>query len=176
MPQHQVQLTLRDGSVVAVPSIIGVENGDTVRFSSDVGSPDNEYEPTSAIRLDQRQDHSERITVLQAPFEFYCRLKVGDVVYGWKNGGIGLPDPPTVTAIDPSQMVSGSGDTTITVSGTNFCNSSIGLVNGSPRITVFDTSTSIRIHVTANDLAAATTLQIAVKNVTTSNAVNLNVI
>jgi len=169
-------LTLRDGSVVAVPSIIGVENGDTVRFSSDVGSPDNEYEPTSAIRLDQRQNHIERITVLQAPFEFYCRLKVGDVVYGWKNGGIGLPDPPNVTAIDPSQIASGSGATTITVSGTNFCNSSVGLVNDSPRITVFDTNTSIRIQVTANDLAQATTLQIAVKNVTTSNAVNLNVI
>jgi hypothetical protein len=173
--QHQVRLTLRDGSVVAVPSIIGVEIGDTVRFSSEDGEPDNDYEPTSAIRLIQRQVDAERIAVLQAPFEYYCRLRVGGVVYGWQSGGIGLPDPPTVTQIDPANILHGAGDTTITATGTNFCNSSVGLANGSPRITVFDTSTSIRIHVTAADLGQPAQLQIAVKNVTTSDAVTLTV-
>jgi hypothetical protein len=173
--QHQVTLTLDHGSVVANPSIIGVENGDIVRFTSRDGEPDNEYEPTSAIRLDQRHDDSERITVLQAPFEYYCRLRVGGVVYGWRGGGIGLPDPPTVTAIDPSQVAQGAGQTQIIVSGTNFCNSSVGLVNGVARTTVFDSSTSIRIFLPATDFAQPGQLQIAVKNVTTSNSVTLTV-
>jgi len=174
MTEHLVTLKLNGERVVAVPSIIGVKTGDVVSFKSKDGKPHVEYEPTSAVKLDSKE--GERITVLHPSFKFFCGLKIGDELYSYgKGGGIGLPDPPTVAAIDPSQVAQGSSDTVITVSGTNFCNSSIGLVNDAARFTVFENSTSIRITVTAADLAQRGTLQIAVKNVTTSNTVTLTV-
>jgi hypothetical protein len=177
MSDHLVTLMLKlngERRVVAVPSVIGVKSGDVVKFKSNEGDPHVTYDPPSAVKLDSKQ--GELITVLQAPFKFFCNLKVGKELYPYgKGGGIGLPDPPDVTAIDPSQVARGSSDTVITVSGTNFCNSSIGLVNGSARFTVFESSTSIRITVTAADLAQPGTLELAVKNVTKSNSVTLTV-
>jgi len=172
---QEVTLNLSGGSVVAIPNIIGVQSGDIVEFESRDGEPDIAFDPPSAIRLDQKTEHSERITVLQAPFEFYCGLIVRGEYYGWKDGGIGLPDPPTVTAIDPSILAQGSSDTVITATGADFANSSIGQVNGNNRYTQYVSNTSVRITVTAADLAQPGQLQIAVKNVTASNSVVLTV-
>src|SRR5215472_1983669 len=73
---QEVTLNLSGGSVVAIPNIIGVQSGDIVEFESRDGEPDIAFDPPSAIRLDHKTEHSERITVLQAPFEFYCGLIV----------------------------------------------------------------------------------------------------
>ena len=174
MTDHLVMLKLNGERIVAVPSIIGVKTGDVVSFKSKDGKPHVEYEPPGAVKLDSKE--GERITVLRPPFKFFCGLKIGDELYSYGNdGGIVVPDPATVAAIDPSQVAHGSSDTVITVSGMNFCSSSIGLVNDAARFTVFESSTSIRITVTATDLARPGTLQIAVKNVTTSNSATLMV-
>jgi hypothetical protein len=90
-------------------------------------------------------------------------------------GGIGLPDPPNVAGIDPAVLAVGSPDTLVTVSGSGFYDLSKGLVNGQTRYTQFVSSVSLRITVTAADLANAGQLQIAVKNTRISNSVPLTV-
>ncbi len=173
MHQHhrKVTLSLDGGNVVADPSIIGVESGDIVEFKSKVGEPDVTYKPPNAVKRDSK----ERVTVVQVPFEFYCALIVGTKRFGWKDGGIGLPDPPDLAGISPANAAKGSPDTVITVTGSSFFDVSKGLVNGQERFTQFVNSTSLRITVTQADLAQAGQLQIAVKNETSSNSLPLTV-
>jgi len=169
-------LELKGTSVVANPAVIGVQSGDIVEFKSKDGKPRIKYEPSGAVKLDSKEG-SERITVLQAPFEFYCSLIVkGETyTYGPKGGGIGITDPPFVTGSDTPNLGAGSPATVVTLSGTDFYSGSIGLVNGSPRETQVVSNTSVKITVTAADLAKPGTLQLAVKNVTASNSVPLTV-
>jgi len=90
-------------------------------------------------------------------------------------GGIGIPDPPNVAGIDRAVLAVGSPDTVVSVSGSGFYELSKGLVNGQTRYTQFVSSVSLRITVTAADLANPGQLQIAVKNKTASNSVALMV-
>ncbi len=181
MPHHrEVLLQLKGDRVVAIPDIIGVQTGDVVEFKSKDGEPDITYEPSGAVKLDPKEG-SERITVLQAPFEFYCRLIVNGKSIGWRTGGgmagggIGILDPPDVAVINPTDLPQGSSDTVVTVTGAGFYSGSTGLVNGSPRFIQYVDSTTVRITVTAADLAKPGLLQIAVKNVTASNSKTLTV-
>jgi hypothetical protein len=173
---RKVTLTLEGEYVVADPSVIGVETGDIVEFKSKEGEPDNKYDPPNAVHLDQREKHIERITVLQVPFDFYCRLIINGKEYTYEgDGGIGLPDPPTVTMINPSQVAQGSQATQITVTGSDFFDVSKGLVNGQERPTQVVGNTSLVVTVTAADLVNGGTLEIAVKNETPSNWLPLTV-
>jgi len=173
---RKVTLTLEGEYVVAKPSVIGVEKGDIIEFKSTDGEPDNQYDPPNAVQLDKREQHIERITVLQVPFDFYCKLIIDGKEYTYEgDGGIGLTDPPTVTAIDPSNVAQGSAGAQITVTGTDFYNVSQGLVNGAERSTQVVNSTTLQITLTAGDLLNAGQLRIAVKNVTASNWLPLTV-
>src|SRR5262245_2453130 len=135
MSSNIVTLKLNGERAVGDPSIIGVQTGDVENVKSKDGEPHVKCEPLSAVKPDLKE--SERITMLLAPLKFFGGSKTRGELNA-KDGGVGLPDPPTVAAIDPSQVARGSSDTVITVSGTNFCNSSIGLVNDAARFTVFE--------------------------------------
>ena len=91
--------------------------------------------------------------------------------------GIPILDPPYVTGIAPAMLTVGSPDTVIAVSGSGFGSLATGLVNGQPaRYTQFVSNTSLRITVTAADLANPGQLQIAVINNTpASNSMPLTV-
>ncbi len=90
--------------------------------------------------------------------------------------GIPVLDPPYVSGIAPTVLAVGSPDTVVTVTGTGFDIACKGLVNGLARYTQFVSNVSLRITVTAADLASSGQLQIAVKNtVGTSSPVNLTV-
>jgi hypothetical protein len=94
----------------------------------------------------------------------------------FRPSGFGLPDPPDVTRISPTVLPVASQDTPVTVSGDGFWNTcSQGLVNGQARATEINSIDSLRITVTAADLASAGQLQIAVRNTQTSNSVPLTV-
>ena len=91
------------------------------------------------------------------------------------DGGIPILDPPYVSGIDKPAIAVGSPDTIVTVSGSGFGDISTGLVNGQNRYTQVVDNGSLRITVTAADLANRGQLQIAVKNTKLSNSVTLTV-
>ena len=71
---------------------------------------------------------------------------------------------PTITAINPSSAVAGSGGFTLTIIGTNFVNGSVVRWNGSPRTTTFVSSTRLEAAIPASDVATAGTANVTVFN------------
>jgi alpha-tubulin suppressor-like RCC1 family protein len=65
------------------------------------------------------------------------------------------PHPvPAVASISPSLIVAGTNGLTVTVTGTNFIAASVGMWKGSSRPTDVVSAAEIRIHLSAEDLAA----------------------
>jgi hypothetical protein len=73
---------------------------------------------------------------------------------------------PTITAISPATTVAGSGGFTLTITGTNFVNSSVVRWNGSDRPTTFVSSTQLTAAIPASDVATAGTANVTVFNPT----------
>ncbi len=71
---------------------------------------------------------------------------------------------PTVTALSPNAAVAGGAGFALTITGTGFMSSSTVRWNGSDRLTDFLSATSLRINVTASDIANVGTATIAVFN------------
>jgi uncharacterized repeat protein (TIGR01451 family) len=71
---------------------------------------------------------------------------------------------PTLSAISPAGIVSGSSDTTITLTGANFTSGSIVLLNGTALITNFSSSTELSATVPQADLANLGWAAISVSN------------
>jgi WD40-like Beta Propeller Repeat len=76
-----------------------------------------------------------------------------------------LPSPvPTITALNPSGVLTNSDGFTLTVTGTNFVSTSIVTVNGTDRRTSFVNSTTLEASMSASDTATPGQLQISVLN------------
>jgi hypothetical protein len=71
---------------------------------------------------------------------------------------------PTITTISPATAVAGSGGFTLTITGTNFVNSSVVRWNGSDRPTTFVSSTRLTAAIPASDVATAGTANVTVFN------------
>ncbi len=69
---------------------------------------------------------------------------------------------PTLTSLNPTTAVVGSGATNVVLTGTGFRTNSIGRVNGADRATTFVSVTQLQVTLTAADLAAAATLKLSV--------------
>ncbi len=86
---------------------------------------------------------------------------------------------PSVASISPSSVVAGGGAFTLTVTGSNFINSSVVRVNGSNRTTTFLSSTQLNATIPSSDILAVGTLGISAFNPTPggglSNSVTLSV-
>jgi hypothetical protein len=79
--------------------------------------------------------------------------------------GPSAPDPnpaPAVTAVSPGTVQAGSAEATLTVTGSRFIAQSTVRFNGAERTTEFVSATELRARLTAADLAAAGTAQVAV--------------
>ncbi len=75
------------------------------------------------------------------------------------------PNPvPAITALDPSSVTAGSGQFTLTVTGSNFVQNSVVRLNGQDRQTVFVSTSEIRATITAGDIANGGAAQITVFN------------
>lgn len=87
---------------------------------------------------------------------------------------------PIVNGINPTTIYAGSGDTTLTVNGSNFLPNSNVRLAGSSRPTVFISSTQLTATLAAADLASAGTPAITVENPAPqggiSNPLQLNIV
>ena len=71
---------------------------------------------------------------------------------------------PTISSISPATAVAGSGNFTLTITGTNFVTNSVVRWNGSPRPTTFVSSTQLTAAIPASDIATAGTASVTVFN------------
>lgn len=78
------------------------------------------------------------------------------------HGDDGVISRPSITQLSPSSVVTGSGDFTLVVSGTNFSTSSVVRWNGSDRVTTYISPTQISAIIRSTDVVAQTTAQISV--------------
>jgi hypothetical protein len=76
-----------------------------------------------------------------------------------------LPNPaPTATVLSPYSVKARGSNTWVKITGTNFVRGAVALWNGSPRTTVFVSSTQLRMAVPASDLGSAGGNKITVVN------------
>jgi hypothetical protein len=71
---------------------------------------------------------------------------------------------PTISSISPATAVAGSGNFTLTITGTNFVNGAVVRWNGSDRTTGFVSSTVLTATIPASDVATAGTANVTVFN------------
>jgi uncharacterized repeat protein (TIGR01451 family) len=71
---------------------------------------------------------------------------------------------PVLTTLNPSSVMAGSGDLTLTVTGSGFVSNSVVQWNGSPRPTTFVTATQLQAALTDADVASGGTTTITVAN------------
>jgi len=75
------------------------------------------------------------------------------------------PNPtPSISAASPSSVTAGTGNTWVTITGSQFVPGSIAQWNGSSRTTVFVNSAQLRVAIPAADLAMPRTANLQVVN------------
>ncbi|HVR37685.1 MAG TPA: IPT/TIG domain-containing protein [Thermoanaerobaculia bacterium] len=75
-----------------------------------------------------------------------------------------ITNAPRITSIDPSQVISGTGQFTLRVIGTAFATTAKVRVNGSPRDTTYIDTQTLEGTILANDIASPVNLNITVIN------------
>lgn len=73
---------------------------------------------------------------------------------------------PTVSNVSPSSIASGSGDTLVTLTGTEYTDATEVLLNGSAVATTFNSETEVEATIPSALLASAGTVTVAVRNPT----------
>src|SRR5690348_11455524 len=109
--------------------------------------------------------------------ELPCRISLGLLfillLFAAACGGGGsssTPPPqtqnpaPTLTSLSPNSVTAGSGDVTVTATGTNFISSSVIKWNGAALTTTYASATSLTGQVPSSDLAAGGTASVTVVN------------
>jgi hypothetical protein len=74
------------------------------------------------------------------------------------------PATPAISSLTPSSVVAGTGNTTLTVTGSNFVPSSEITWNGSVRATLYVSATSLQTTLSAADLQTAGSIPVGVEN------------
>jgi hypothetical protein len=85
--------------------------------------------------------------------------------------------PPVITGINPNTVTAGSSGFTLTVNGTGFSSSAVININGTSKLTQFDSATgSVSTSLIASEIATAASLAVTVTDRgITSNTFNLTV-
>ena len=73
---------------------------------------------------------------------------------------------PTLGSLNPATVIVGSGQFTLTLTGTNFVGTSVARVNGADRTTTFVSSTELKATINAADIANVGTASLTVFNPT----------
>jgi sugar lactone lactonase YvrE len=71
---------------------------------------------------------------------------------------------PTITSLSPNDAYAGSGDTVVTITGTNFVSGAAVTVNGTSQAATFVSATQLTTTLTAAELSTVGTLTLAVVN------------
>jgi Bacterial Ig-like domain (group 3)/FG-GAP-like repeat/FG-GAP repeat/Beta-propeller repeat/NHL repeat len=87
-------------------------------------------------------------------------------------------NPPTITSLNPNAVYAGSGDTVVTITGTNFVSGAVVSVNGTNQPATFVSATELTTTLTVAHLSTAGTLTLTVVNPDggTSNAAAFTVL
>lgn len=75
-----------------------------------------------------------------------------------------LPNSPTISSLNPTSVVTGSGQFTLHVTGSNFASTAVVRVNNSNRDTTFIDSSHLDATILATDDSSSRTLTITVQN------------
>ncbi len=106
-------------------------------------------------------------------------LAVAIIASACNSGGSVGPfvNPPAESSLNPNSTVMGSGGFTLTVNGSNFMNGAVVQWNGSPRTTMFVTSSQLTAQINSADVASSAAVPVTVQNpdLQTSNAINFGV-
>jgi len=97
---------------------------------------------------------------------------------GCNSGGLTNQIPfPIENSLQPSSVVQGSPGFTLTVNGANFVNGAVVQWNGSPRTTMFVSSSQVTAQISANDVMNPAAVPVTVQNpdLSVSNAINFGV-
>jgi len=88
-----------------------------------------------------------------------------------------LPNNPTLTSLNPSTVLTGSGAFTLHVTGSNFASNAIVRLNNANRTTTFIDSSHLDAAILASDVSSTRTLTITVLNPNnkTSNSLTITV-
>ncbi len=88
------------------------------------------------------------------------------------------PEAPTLISLDPNTAVAGSGEFVLTVTGTNFVNTSVIYWNGMPLATTYISATQLSATVPASAIATAGSASVTVVNPVggTSNALTFTIL
>lgn len=73
---------------------------------------------------------------------------------------------PTISSVSPSSIANGSGDTVVTLTGTEYTDATEVLLNGSAVATTFNSETEVEATIPTALLASAGTVTVAVRNPT----------
>jgi hypothetical protein len=127
---------------------------------------------------------SDRLTTYNSASQLTAQISSVDIqdggtfnltVFNTVSGLLSAPFPftvnnpvPVLSSLLPDNTPTGSGDTVVSVMGSNFVPSSIVRWNGSPRTTLFVNSTQLAVTFPAADLALGTVASITVNNPTPS--------
>ena len=104
-----------------------------------------------------------------------ARSGLSDLVLSWGRGilAASVSQPlsytvsqraPTITSLNPNAVYAGSGDTAVTITGTNFLNGAVVSVNGTNQAATFVSATELTTTLTAAQLSTAGTLTLTVVN------------
>lgn len=83
---------------------------------------------------------------------------------GGSGGGTPATPTPTITSISPTAVKAGSGDTTLTVNGTNFASNSVVSVNSVAEATSYVSSSQLTAVIPAAQIASGAQLSVVVAN------------
>jgi len=121
-----------------------------------------------------------RVTLISTDVQVPATLSV--LVANPSGGGVSsavsftvLPNTPTLTSLNPSTVLTGSGALTLHVTGSNFASTAIVRVNNASRTTTFIDSSHLDAAIPASDVSSSHTLTITVLNPNNKISNSLNV-
>lgn len=85
-----------------------------------------------------------------------------------------LNPTPSLASVSPSSTTVGSGNLTITVTGSNFVPGAVLLWNGAERTTTFVDSSHLIVAIPASDVGATGTATLVVNNPGSSNSTSIS--
>jgi hypothetical protein len=100
-----------------------------------------------------------------------CNLVLTSCGGGGANGARGSPPPPTtanpapaIVSLSPASTTAGGAPFMLTVTGYNFISTSLVQWNGSPRTTIYSSSTQLQAQISASDITSSGAIEVSVVN------------
>jgi hypothetical protein len=163
-------------SVSVLPASATLVTGQTQQFSAQVAGTGN-FSMAVTWKVNDISGGSSSVGMITSaglytapaavPNPAIVTVKAVSVQDPTKSGAANVtvnPPPPVILGISPTVAVPGSGQFTLTVTGSGFVSGSSVLVNGQNRVTTLVSSTVATAMILASDVAVSGNLSITVQN------------